>query len=269
VQVILDWHYVAAGNGQGTGAAPWAWASVDAQTTSFWQAIAGANFLKEYDNVIYEVFNEPVLPEDGAGNERTDAEGEWRAGLDASVTALTEAGAKYIVMGAPRWSGRGQKALSAKPPADWWMQAEHCYTDIDNCQSGSPGSKGEGSGLDPAVAILATEVGADHLKNPDKKATPADMVRLLNQYEASSGDAGPVVNGWIAWVFAPKPHKPALLDARGCTKNKPCRLDQVGWTEWGKVVHSRLGAPAPSVAPTASETASPPAAPSDPACMEP
>lgn len=242
IYVVLDWHYVAAGDGMGKGDTPWPWTSVEKQTQMFWKAIASAEYLKSYDNLIFEVFNEPVIGDDLAA---------WEAGLSAIVQDLHDRTDRPIVVGAPSWSGRGEVGLLNEVNADWRVQAEHCYTNKASC-------RGSNAKL-PDKHVFATEVGADDddLQDPITEATTRqDMEALLDQYQTGPAVANSALSGWVAWVFAPpKAHEPALLDKGRCNRMNPCRLDQVGWTEWGTVVHGRLGTPASPTAPSAAPPA--------------
>ncbi len=203
IWVILDWHYIADGNGLGRSGRPWMFQQVAEPTRQFWALVGDAGWMKSYENIIFEVFNEPVLNKEN-GEPRQDEFDEWSRGLSEIVSGLRESGNgkdRPIAIPAPWWSGRCQRGLV--DDGEGIFQVEHRYTDhgtLDPCD----GSKA------PKRPVLVTEVGGNHEKGspPDR----VDEVRgLLERYQGSRTAVDHPIGGWIAWVYGSSNNRPSLL----------------------------------------------------------
>ncbi|MFB6162860.1 MAG: cellulase family glycosylhydrolase, partial [Halococcoides sp.] len=249
VYVILDYHR------HWPDGPDWTQSDLDAEITNFWNTVAPR--YAEQDHVIYEVYNEPTTPYNGAGCMRdcpalTDPSSEetwlrWRETAQPWVDTIRQHASNLAIIGSPRWSQWTYWAANSKEfDGKNLGYVGHVYT-----QEGlRPLSKyfGEPS---TEVPVFITEFGfggsGSHM-NGTREVHGPEFRNFFETYDAAHP---------IAWCFD-FDWGPAMLN----------RSYEVA-TEWGDWVKTFLAEHYGTYAPSEEyPNVSPPATPSDLSLVE-
>ncbi|MFB6283001.1 MAG: glycoside hydrolase family 5 protein [Halobacteria archaeon] len=103
---------------------------LDEEIRSFWEIVAG--MFNEHDNVIYELYNEPVGPYEGNPSEKdSEAVETWKTWRDTArpwlETLRTEDPDSLVIIGSPRWSQFTALAPDYEFDDDNVIYSGHCY----------------------------------------------------------------------------------------------------------------------------------------------
>ncbi|MFB6284918.1 MAG: cellulase family glycosylhydrolase [Halobacteria archaeon] len=176
---------------------------IDEEVKMFWDTVAP--IFEGYDNVLYEVYNEPIKPYNGDAAETSDQSRDtwrtWKSTAQPWVDLIREkAPDTIIIIGSPKWSQF--TAWAAREPFDGSNLAYsgHCYTQDDlkpwSDYFGEPSKE---------VPVIITEWGYMNSGPPYLKGTTSGhgepFVEFLNEYDLS----------FTAWCFD-HTWKPAMFD---------------------------------------------------------
>ncbi|MBN1578462.1 MAG: glycoside hydrolase family 5 protein [Chitinispirillaceae bacterium] len=172
VYVIIDWHYIKD------------YEALDQSTRDFWTTVAPA--FKDYSNVLYEVFNEPIYP---AGQ---SAWATWKSTAQPWVDLIRTAAPKnIIIIGSPRWTQEAKFAVNSPFKGENLVYAIHVYPVHQGWDDmfGKPCEK---------IPIFLSEWGYQNAGSfgSEVKGTTLVYGESMKAYL----DAHPNVN-WTAWIF--------------------------------------------------------------------
>jgi hypothetical protein len=172
VYVIIDLHYISN------------YGSLDATVKSFWTTVAPA--FKDYTNVFYEVFNEPISPGGQAGWET------WKATAQPWVDLIRAAAPSTpIIVGSPTWCQDTRFAVTSPFKGDNLIYTTHIYPVHKNwgLLFGDPSTK---------IPVFLSEWGYQNAGSygPEVKGTTS----VYGQQMKDTLAAHPNIN-WTSWIF--------------------------------------------------------------------
>lgn len=256
--LILDWHYVADPASYNNSKDVLKWEPFKKCTERFWKVAAQSYGAPRQakTRVAFELFNEPVLDENGKPE---NLMGEWMGGLRTVAEPLLSS-PSLILLGAAGWSYPREEATfdaayvlpgeDGKPRSPWLQVSHHYVGEHGEYQKELRHLCPEESCRLP---VLATELGfPQRVYYTDRSgwlrrhragagAIPAwnfaraakEASRVFDWYEQHS-------QGWVAWVYGF--NNPNLL-RRGPLKVARKRWDQLPLSDYGDWLAARLVPP--------------------------
>ena len=176
--VIIDLHLVR-NYGDAAGAVP------QSDVKGFWDFIAPR--YANNSNVLFEVFNEPIAPDNWA---------TWKSYIQPVVDSIRSVASNVILMGSPSWSTRLNGALTAPITGGNIAYVYHLYPNQGPATA---------TNLDPkfgnaaaTLPVVLTEFGWDPSSSANNvtAGTTSGWGLPLRQYL----DARPQI-GWLGWIF--------------------------------------------------------------------
>ncbi|WP_427890610.1 cellulase family glycosylhydrolase [Kribbella sp. GL6] len=176
--VIIDLHLVR-NYGDAAGAVP------QSDVKGFWDFIAPR--YANNPNVLFEVFNEPIAPDNWAS---------WKSYIQPVVDSIRSVASNVILMGSPSWSTRLNGALTDPITGGNIAYVYHLYPNMGPATAANLDPKfGTASATLP---VVLTEFGWDpsSTANDVTAGSTSGWGLPLRQYL----DARPQI-GWIGWIF--------------------------------------------------------------------
>jgi len=172
VYVIIDLHYISN------------YSALDAAVRSFWTAVAPA--FKDYTNVFYEVFNEPISPGGQSGWET------WKTTAQPWVDLIRAAAPSTpIIVASPTWCQDTRFAVTSPFKGDNLIYTTHIYPVHKNwgLLFGDPSTK---------IPVFLSEWGYQNAGSygPEVKGTTS----VYGQQMKDTLAAHPNIN-WTSWIY--------------------------------------------------------------------
>ena len=172
VYVIIDLHYISN------------YSALDAAVRSFWTTVAPA--FKDYTNVFYEVFNEPISPGGQSGWET------WKTTAQPWVDLIRAAAPSTpIIVASPTWCQDTRFAVTSPFKGDNLIYTTHIYPVHKNwgLLFGDPSTK---------IPVFLSEWGYQNAGSygPEVKGTTS----VYGQQMKDTLAAHPNIN-WTSWIY--------------------------------------------------------------------